>query len=765
MFNKAVITAKGLALDAKIVAGQADAVFTAIRFGNGTYSGTEDLNAATAMKSVKQTFGISSISITDGNTVRLRSVINNVGIEEGYYISEVGIYAQDPDVGEILYSIAIGVKNKMDYQPSESELEGATSTFDTYTVVSNTESATIKMGTGAMASAEDVEELQNGKVDIYGGDISETVVETLEPTETETKFPIPSAGESIKRFLGKVRRFLKNIKPLETDVVVYVATTGSDTTGSGSETAPYRTITYALSKIPKDLGGYTATIHVADGTYNESINIVGYYGGYIILKRNGSQELNSACNISSIRVEYCNSVSISGFNLTNTEGTSIFTSMCEFINIAYCQSIVATEINEVSFNFDYVAVGRIVGCRSLNHYTCLRSYSSNVTSHNWSDDSQGSIGIFSDGGGRVARGNVFQPKGTISDEVHPGGGINVNHFGASIGTLPYNTTLYVSPTGSDETGNGTQEKPFRTIQKALNILPKDFGRYSATIIIANGTYDEHVEIIGYSGSIYLQGPTRVSELNDNIKIRSIACYRCTNGYVVLNGLTLTGTNDAVLNAFSNSNVIAEYLKVETSSQSTSGIGFYECAFVYVKGCRVSNKGIGIFCSNSNVFISPQTTGANNITGVYSNEASSVHVSFTAVNMGTTRFKSINGGAFINGDNGTQISGIISSGLSCTWGTISGGFIRNGIAGGTGMITVQLRVVVTTSLSANVEYAISGFPGYNYSSGSNLVAVATNPSSQTVGCHITYNGSLIYRPSTTIASGTAIIFNTTYLATS
>lgn len=164
MFNKAVITAKGLALNAKIVAGQTNAVFTAIRLGNGVYDGTENLNVVTTLKSIKQTFGISSIMRTESNAVRLRSVIDNLGIEEGYYISEVGIYAQDPDNGEILYSIALGVKNKMDYQPSESELEGATSTFDTYTVISNAESATITMGTGAMASAEDVEELRNEKL-------------------------------------------------------------------------------------------------------------------------------------------------------------------------------------------------------------------------------------------------------------------------------------------------------------------------------------------------------------------------------------------------------------------------------------------------------------------------------------------------------------------------------------------------------------------------------------------------------------------------
>lgn len=160
MFNKAVITARGLALDAKVSAGQTNAVFTAVKLGNGIYSGSEDLNTVIDMKSIKQSFGISSILITKNNMVRLRAIIDNVGVEEGYYISELGIYAQDPDYGEILYSIALGTNDKVDYQPSEIEIEGATSTFDTYVVISNAENVTIKTDTGAAASANDLEELR-----------------------------------------------------------------------------------------------------------------------------------------------------------------------------------------------------------------------------------------------------------------------------------------------------------------------------------------------------------------------------------------------------------------------------------------------------------------------------------------------------------------------------------------------------------------------------------------------------------------------------
>ena len=159
MFYKAVITSKGLALDAKIKAGQTTAVFTRVKLGDGTYGEQEDLKGATNLKNTRNEFGISSIKVIDENTVRIRIVTNNSSLNSGYYISELALFATDPDEGEILYSISLGVPGKMDYQPSETEMLNATATIDILTSISDVETATIVSGTGAAASAEDLMEL------------------------------------------------------------------------------------------------------------------------------------------------------------------------------------------------------------------------------------------------------------------------------------------------------------------------------------------------------------------------------------------------------------------------------------------------------------------------------------------------------------------------------------------------------------------------------------------------------------------------------
>ena len=261
MFHDAVITMKGLILDTKIRSGQAVPKFTRMKIGDGVYDGTEEISESESLKSLRQEFGFSSIEIVDNKTVRLRAISDNEGITDGYYISELGVFAEDPDEGEILYSIAIGVENKMDYQPSEAELPGATCTFDTYTSVSNIETATIMVDLGAAASAKDLDDvmhpefedyseeeaevpdtstaiggiqskksifdvfsfmkaailgLNRDKVDASGGDIANTTVSEFSKETGE--FPDLNPGEAPKTLWGKMKKFVEDFRAWYTGV-------------------------------------------------------------------------------------------------------------------------------------------------------------------------------------------------------------------------------------------------------------------------------------------------------------------------------------------------------------------------------------------------------------------------------------------------------------------------------------------------------------------------------------------------------------------
>lgn len=119
-YNNAVITNKGTALLAKLQVGDATLTFTKAATGNGVHPDGEDLAAKTALTSQKQTYNISEFS-RSGATLSLKfTVTNNPGVPlaTGYTITEIGIFANDPDEGEILYSIITAKTGKEDFLPA-----------------------------------------------------------------------------------------------------------------------------------------------------------------------------------------------------------------------------------------------------------------------------------------------------------------------------------------------------------------------------------------------------------------------------------------------------------------------------------------------------------------------------------------------------------------------------------------------------------------------------------------------------------------------
>lgn len=147
-FQSSVLTAAGLLLNAKVQAGLCGAVeLTKAQAGDGTYADGDDLESMTALKSPKQTFPIEAESARDSNNVFVTFQITNHqesgDLETGYYVKEIGLFANDPDEGEILYAIAVGTANQWDYMPAYDDLLPTIITVDFLTTVANADSVTV----------------------------------------------------------------------------------------------------------------------------------------------------------------------------------------------------------------------------------------------------------------------------------------------------------------------------------------------------------------------------------------------------------------------------------------------------------------------------------------------------------------------------------------------------------------------------------------------------------------------------------------------
>lgn len=172
-FNQMVPTKVGLALLAKAQAGECKIVITKAVSGDGEW--TTDLSDATALKSQKQSFGISSKEIQNDTTVNIKAIISNQNLNEGYYIREYGIMAAEADESEesetgyvagteVLYAILTAQEDKADYLPPYNSISPQTITMETLITVASAAEVTILAGTGAYALADDLNALE-GRVD------------------------------------------------------------------------------------------------------------------------------------------------------------------------------------------------------------------------------------------------------------------------------------------------------------------------------------------------------------------------------------------------------------------------------------------------------------------------------------------------------------------------------------------------------------------------------------------------------------------------
>ncbi len=104
MSNGWYLTRKGWNLLVKVGAGTASLNLSRVLVGSGTVADNIDLQSMTALVSPKAS-ATSTMPVVSGTTVSMtveyRNDLNG-GLSEGFGITELGIYAVDPDEGEVL---------------------------------------------------------------------------------------------------------------------------------------------------------------------------------------------------------------------------------------------------------------------------------------------------------------------------------------------------------------------------------------------------------------------------------------------------------------------------------------------------------------------------------------------------------------------------------------------------------------------------------------------------------------------------------------
>lgn len=260
-FSKLVITNKGQALIAKMIAGKGNIDFTKICTSSTQYTENQ-LVGLTSLSNVKQTSLISKVTRTNEVAIKVEAAFTNTDLTAGYYMRTIGLYAVDPDIGEILYAVTIETSGNC-YMPPYNGVTVSGAYVQLVTTVGNAESVSLEVDAAAVATIGDIKELQEQIADLEAfvgytdADIYGVEVDFVNKKFTRLAGAANrTAGEgfdSINAFGGRKRCNLTN----DGKVVAYYGDAGFTTTGK---------LTQAVDLNPEGTETPDASLQFAVGT-------------------------------------------------------------------------------------------------------------------------------------------------------------------------------------------------------------------------------------------------------------------------------------------------------------------------------------------------------------------------------------------------------------------------------------------------------------------------------------------------------------------
>lgn len=152
-----IITNKGQALMAKLMQGTGTCDFTNIRLSSQVYSDAQ-IPGLTSLANVKQTAPVTKKTVINSTSIQIEGAVDNTQLATGYNIQTIGIYATDPDDGEILYAAARAIT--AGYMPPYNGITVSGGVFKFVITVGASSQVTLTVDPAGYASIADIQSLE-----------------------------------------------------------------------------------------------------------------------------------------------------------------------------------------------------------------------------------------------------------------------------------------------------------------------------------------------------------------------------------------------------------------------------------------------------------------------------------------------------------------------------------------------------------------------------------------------------------------------------
>lgn len=153
-WGNAIITARGKALEDKARQRGVPLTFTKYKFGDGVLSSGRSYEAMTDLISPKLTIGITRKEINSGGGTLIGGILTNKDLNTGFNMCEAGLYASDPDLGEILYMVM--TDRSPDYLPPKTSDTVVSVDFSALVVVDSALNVSVRLDSNSLLILRDL---------------------------------------------------------------------------------------------------------------------------------------------------------------------------------------------------------------------------------------------------------------------------------------------------------------------------------------------------------------------------------------------------------------------------------------------------------------------------------------------------------------------------------------------------------------------------------------------------------------------------------
>lgn len=158
-YSKFIITELGQQLIAKMLSGTGGIEFSRIVATEKKYNQSQ-LQSLTELTEITQSSSISQITMTNETSVKVEAGFSNIDLKTGYYMNTLGLYANDPDEGEILYGVTVETSGNC-YMPPYNGLTVTGAIIELTTTVGNAENVSLNVDNGVFATVGNLALLRN----------------------------------------------------------------------------------------------------------------------------------------------------------------------------------------------------------------------------------------------------------------------------------------------------------------------------------------------------------------------------------------------------------------------------------------------------------------------------------------------------------------------------------------------------------------------------------------------------------------------------